>query len=61
MEAFIPLALIAFFAIALVSKAIVIVKQSEAIVVERLGSYDRTLSSGLNIILPIVEIGRAHV
>lgn len=58
MESMFPLLLLALIAIALISKAIVIVKQSEAIVVERLGSYHRTLSSGPNIIWPIIDIPR---
>lgn len=32
-----------------------IVSQSETMIVERLGRYDRTLPAGINIILPIVE------
>jgi regulator of protease activity HflC (stomatin/prohibitin superfamily) len=36
-----------------------IVQQSECIVIERLGSYSRTLSSGLNIIIPFVDQGRS--
>lgn len=35
-----------------------IVSQSETMVVERLGKYSRTLSSGINIILPIIEKAR---
>ena len=32
-----------------------IVSQSETMIVERLGKYNRTLTAGINIILPIVE------
>ncbi len=32
-----------------------IISQSEAVIVERLGKYNRTLSAGVNIVLPILE------
>lgn len=32
-----------------------IVKQSEAVVVERLGSYNRTLHHGVNFVIPVIE------
>ena len=38
-----------------IAKGFKIVSQSETMIVERLGRYDRTLSPGINIILPIVE------
>ncbi|MEB3298341.1 MAG: stomatin-like protein [Candidatus Sericytochromatia bacterium] len=58
MESTFTLLLLALLAVALISKSIVIVKQSEAIVVERLGSYHRTLSSGPKIIWPILDSPR---
>ena len=36
-------------------RGIKIVSQSETLIVERLGKYNRTLNAGINIILPIVE------
>jgi len=36
-------------------KGIKIVSQSETMIVERLGKYNRTLNAGINIVLPIVE------
>ncbi|MBR1514768.1 MAG: SPFH/Band 7/PHB domain protein [Bacteroidales bacterium] len=36
-------------------KGIKIVSQSETMIVERLGKYNRTLNAGINVILPIVE------
>ncbi len=36
-------------------KGIYIVKQAEAVIVERLGKYDRMLSPGLNYIIPFIE------
>ncbi len=39
----------------LVIKGMVVVRQSETMVIERLGKFDRTLSSGINIIWPFIE------
>ena len=36
-------------------RGIKIVSQSETLIVERLGKYNRTLNAGINIILPIIE------
>jgi len=36
-------------------KGIKIVSQSETMIIERLGKYNRTLNAGINVILPIVE------
>ncbi len=36
-------------------RGIKIVSQSETMIVERLGKYNRTLNAGINVILPIVE------
>ncbi|MGL4907707.1 MAG: SPFH domain-containing protein [Bacteroidales bacterium] len=46
---------IAIFAVIFVLSGIKIVQQSETIVVERLGRYHRTLSSGINILIPIFD------
>jgi len=45
-------------AIAFVSKAVKIVQQSETLVIERLGTYHRTLESGINIIWPVIDRAR---
>lgn len=42
-------------------RAIYMVQQAEAIVVERLGRYDRTLGPGLHFVMPFVERPRAAV
>ncbi len=47
------------FVVVLVLKGIKVVKQSECVVVERLGKFDRVLSSGFNLIIPMVENSRA--
>lgn len=39
-------------------KGVIIVQQAEVVIVERLGKYSRTLESGLNFILPIIEAPR---
>ena len=36
-------------------KGIKIVSQSETMIIERLGKYNRTLNAGINVILPVVE------
>lgn len=45
-------------AIIFVAKGVVIVQQAEVVIVERLGKYERTLESGLNYIIPILEAPR---
>jgi len=47
--------LIAIFMMVLASRGLQLVRQSETIVVERLGRYHRTLESGLNVIWPFVD------
>jgi regulator of protease activity HflC (stomatin/prohibitin superfamily) len=47
--------LIAILAIAFTLKGIKIVQQSETVIVERLGKYHSTLTSGLNIIIPFLD------
>lgn len=41
-----------------VVKGLMIVQQSEVVVIERLGSYSRTLESGIHIIIPFLDIPR---
>jgi regulator of protease activity HflC (stomatin/prohibitin superfamily) len=48
-------ALIAVLAIAFALRGIKIVQQSETVIVERLGKYHSTLTSGLNIIIPFLD------
>ena len=50
--------IIALIAILYVLVGFTIVQQSETRVVERLGKYDRTLQSGINFILPIIDRAR---
>lgn len=51
--------IIAIIAVIYVLKGFKIVPQSETRVVERLGRYDRTLHSGINYLLPIIDRPRA--
>ena len=64
MEIILPI-LTSFFAfiviITLITYTVRIIPQSNAYVVERLGAYHRTLERGLHFVIPILEIGRAHV
>ena len=56
MSVFLLIVIIA--AVIFVVKGVVIVQQAEVVIVERLGKYDRTLESGLNYIIPILESPR---
>ena len=49
------LAFVAFFVILWIVAGLKIVQQAETMVIERLGKYSRTLSAGVNIILPIID------
>ena len=51
--------LIAVLAIIFVSSGIRIVQQSETVVIERLGKYHKTLSAGINVIIPIIDRPRS--
>ena len=59
MEAFtiVGLAVLGFVVI-IALKGIKVVKQSECVVLERLGKFDRVLGSGFNLIVPMVEVSR---
>lgn len=49
------LIVLAVFVIIFAAAGIRIVQQSQTIIVERLGKYHRTLSSGINIIIPVID------
>ncbi|MED5558362.1 MAG: stomatin-like protein, partial [Pseudomonadota bacterium] len=51
--------IIVIIGILIISKGLVIVRQSEVMVIERLGSFHRVLESGINIIIPFIEQPRA--
>ena len=48
-------ALLTFLAIIFIVKGILIVKQAEVIIIERLGKFHRVLESGFNIIIPFLD------
>ena len=50
--------LIAVFCAVIAVKGLCIIQQSETMVIERLGRYYRTLHSGINVIIPIIDRGR---
>src|SRR6266511_144357 len=52
-------AAIALCAIAIVARGLRIVQQAQTMIIERLGKYHRTLSSGINLIIPIIDRPRA--
>lgn len=52
------LSLLVVFAIIIVVKGVIIVKQAEVVIVERLGKFDRVLESGFNFIVPIIDTPR---
>ncbi len=55
MSGLIVLGVIALFVIVLMVKGLVIIKQAEVMVIERLGRYHATLSSGINVIIPVLD------
>ena len=52
---------IAILVIAFVSAGIRIVQQSETVLIERLGKYSKTLSAGINIIIPVIDRPRSII
>lgn len=53
--------LLALFAVVFVVAGLKIVRQSEVIIVERLGKYYKTLQSGFNVIIPVFDRPREIV
>ncbi|MDP8231056.1 MAG: SPFH domain-containing protein [Candidatus Zophobacter franzmannii] len=51
----IVLIILAVLTIILISKGLIIVRQAEVVVIERLGTYHHTLASGLHLIVPIFD------
>src|SRR6266705_1179643 len=52
-------AAIAFGVIVLISKSIRVVQQAQTMIVERLGRYHKTLASGINFIVPMIDRPRS--
>lgn len=55
MISLIILALLTGLALIILFKSVFLVQQAEAIVIERLGRYDRTMGPGLHLVMPFVE------
>ncbi len=55
------LAVILIFVVVVVVKSIALIPQGEAAVIERLGSYTRTVSGGLTFLVPFIDRVRARV
>ncbi|MGV8978751.1 MAG: SPFH domain-containing protein [Cellulomonas sp.] len=58
---YIVLALVILFVVIVLVRAVRIVPQATALLVERLGRYDRTLDAGLHLLIPFVDRIRAGV
>lgn len=52
-------AILVFSVLVLLSKSVRVVQQGECVIIERLGSYSRTLTSGMSIIFPVVDQPRS--
>jgi regulator of protease activity HflC (stomatin/prohibitin superfamily) len=50
---------IALLAIVIVRRTIVVVRQAQTMVIERLGKYSRSLTSGINLVVPFLDQPRA--
>ncbi len=58
MAGLIILAVIVLFALLVITKSFKVVGQAEVMVIERLGRFHRVARSGLNILIPFVELPR---
>lgn len=52
-------AIFAAIGVLILVKGLIIVRGSEVMVIERLGSYSRTLESGINFVIPFIDLPRA--
>ncbi len=59
MEALIAVAVLVLLLIIVIAKGVIVVRQAEVVIIERLGTYSRTLQSGLHIIVPVLDQTRA--
>ncbi|WP_448060413.1 SPFH domain-containing protein [Cellulomonas hominis] len=55
------LAILVIFVVVTLGRAVRVVPQTVALIVERLGRYDRTLDAGLHLIIPFIDRVRAGV
>ncbi|WP_289033211.1 SPFH domain-containing protein, partial [uncultured Arsenicicoccus sp.] len=61
METLIVLGILVLFAVIVIAKTIKIVPQQTALIIERLGSYSRTLTAGLHLLVPFFDKVRANI
>jgi regulator of protease activity HflC (stomatin/prohibitin superfamily) len=59
--ALIVLAILVIFVLSTIAKAVRVVPQASAVIIERLGRYSRTLEPGLHFLVPFVDRPRAVV
>jgi regulator of protease activity HflC (stomatin/prohibitin superfamily) len=55
------LAVVAIFVISAIARSIVVVRQTQAFLVERLGRYHKTFDAGLHLLVPFIDRVRAKV
>src|SRR5660397_197345 len=55
------LAFAALFVISAIARSIMVVRQTQAVLVERLGRYSRTMEAGLHLMVPFIDRVRAKV
>jgi len=55
------LVFLVFLMVAIARSSLIIIQQSETAVIERLGSYHRTLEPGINLLSPFVDLAREVV
>jgi regulator of protease activity HflC (stomatin/prohibitin superfamily) len=58
---YVVLGLVVLFVLTAIARAVRIVPQASSVIVERLGSYSRTLDAGLHFLVPFVDRPRAVV
>ncbi len=51
--------LVILFVVILLLKGMIVVRQAEVMIIERLGRYHRTLDSGIHVVVPIIDRPRA--
>jgi regulator of protease activity HflC (stomatin/prohibitin superfamily) len=59
--ALIVLAVLVLFVVSTIARAVRVVPQASAVIIERLGRYSRTLEPGLHFLVPFVDRPRANV
>jgi regulator of protease activity HflC (stomatin/prohibitin superfamily) len=50
---------VALLVLFFISKTVIVVRQAQTMVIERLGKYSRSLNSGINLVMPMVDQPRA--